>query len=251
MHSGRVRLTILGGCGGWPEAGGACGGYLLERDGFRLLIDPGYATAPRLFGLMPAPAVDAVLVSHGHPDHCADLNPLLRARAMADEPPGALPAYAPPGALNAVLALEPTGFLHSAVVVHDLLSDQVVHIGPFAVETRSLPHFVPNLGLRISAGDRAMMYTGDSGPSPDIVALAGGVDLMLAEATEPEELPTDLIGQLSTAIDAGAQAAQAGAGRLVLTHLWPGTDPERARAAAASRYGGAISVARPGLSYDW
>jgi ribonuclease BN (tRNA processing enzyme) len=119
------------------------------------------------------------------------------------------------------------------------------------VETRSLPHFVPNLGLRISAGDRAMMYTGDSGPSPDVVALAGDVDLMLAEATEPDELPADLIGQLSTAVDAGAQAAAARAGRLVLTHLWPGTDPERAVAAAASRYDGAISVARPGQSYDW
>jgi ribonuclease BN (tRNA processing enzyme) len=246
-----VRLTILGGCGGWPEAGGACSGYLLEREGFRLLIDPGYATAPRLFELVPAPAVDAVLVSHGHPDHCADLNPLLRARAMADEPPAALPAYAPPGALNAVLALEPTGFLDSAVAVNDLRPGDVVHIGPFRVETRSLPHFVPNLGLRISAGGRAMMYTGDSGPSPDVVALAADVDLMLAEATEPDELPADLIGQLSTAVDAGAQAAEARAGRLVLTHLWPGTDPERAVAAAASRHDGAISVARPGLSYEW
>jgi ribonuclease BN (tRNA processing enzyme) len=246
-----MRLTILGGCGAWPEPGGACSGYLLEHEGFRLLIDPGYATTPRLFELVSASDVDAVLVSHGHPDHCADLNPLLRARAMAETPAAPLPAYAPPGALDAVLALDRPGFLDAAIDVHGLEAGRVVPIGPFTVETRRLPHSVPNLGLRIIAGDRSMMYTGDSGPSPDIVALARGVDLMLAEATEPEEMPADLLGLLSTAVDAAAHATDAGAGRLVLTHLWPGTDPARALAAAGTRYDGPISVARQGSSYDW
>ena len=77
-----MRLTVLGGCGGWPAAGQACSGYLVEHDGFRLLIDAGYATVPRLLQLVRPGLVDAVLISHGHPDHCADLNPLLRARAM-------------------------------------------------------------------------------------------------------------------------------------------------------------------------
>jgi ribonuclease BN (tRNA processing enzyme) len=251
VHSGRMRLTILGGCGAWPEPGGACSGYLLEHEGFRLLIDPGYATAPRLFELMAASDVDAVLVSHRHPDHCADLNPLLRARVMADRPPSALPVYAPTGALDAVLALDRPGFLDPAVEVHDLDAGVEAHVGPFTVQTRWLPHSVPNLGARISGGDRSMMYTGDSGPSPDVVALARGVDRMLAEATEPEVMPADLVGLLSTAVDAAVQATSAGVGRLVLTHLWPGTDPERAVAAAAPRYDGPISVARPGLSHDW
>jgi ribonuclease BN (tRNA processing enzyme) len=103
-----VRLTVLGGCGAWPAAGQACGGYLVEHDGFRLLIDPGYATLPRLLQSIDADEVDAVLVSHGHPDHCADLNPLLRARTFRDDrpPAAALPAYAPPGALGPVLALD-------------------------------------------------------------------------------------------------------------------------------------------------
>ena len=78
-----MRLTVLGGCGGWPAAGLACSGYLVEHDGFRLLIDPGYAIVPRLLEVADAADVDAVLVSHGHPDHCADLNPLLRAAAAS------------------------------------------------------------------------------------------------------------------------------------------------------------------------
>ena len=86
-----MRLTVLGGCGAWPAAGLACSGYLVEHDGFRLLIDAGYATVPRLLERMAAHELDAVFVSHGHPDHCADLNPLLRARALSDDPPPPLP----------------------------------------------------------------------------------------------------------------------------------------------------------------
>jgi ribonuclease BN (tRNA processing enzyme) len=75
-----MRLTVLGGCGAWPEAGLACSGYLIEQDGFRLVVDLGYATVPRLLGHADAASIDAVYISHGHPDHCADLNPLLRAQ---------------------------------------------------------------------------------------------------------------------------------------------------------------------------
>ena len=95
-----MRLTVLGGSGGYPSAGGACSGYLVEHDGFRLLVDPGYAIVPRLLEIVPAEAIDAVLVSHGHPDHVADLNPLLRARVLRDDPPPPLPAYALPDALS-------------------------------------------------------------------------------------------------------------------------------------------------------
>jgi ribonuclease BN (tRNA processing enzyme) len=104
-----VRLTVLGGWGAYPEAGQACSGYLVEHDGFRLLLDLGYAVVPRLFGHLTAASVDAVFISHGHPDHCADLNPLLRARVLGGEALPPLPVYAPPGALDAVLALDRPG----------------------------------------------------------------------------------------------------------------------------------------------
>jgi ribonuclease BN (tRNA processing enzyme) len=100
-----MRLTVLGACGAWPEPGQARSGFLVEQDGFRLVVDLGYATVPRLLELLDAAQVDAVVISHGHPDHCADLNPLLRARATRDDP-APLPVYAPAGALDAVLRLD-------------------------------------------------------------------------------------------------------------------------------------------------
>ena len=157
-----MRLTVLGGCGAWPEAGQACSGFLVEQDGFRLLVDAGYATLPRLLQLVSAAQLDAVYISHGHPDHCADLNPLLRARALGGEPPPPLPVYAPPGALDAVLALDRPGMLAGAYAVTEFRPGDRLRIGPFQAATRLLP-----IGCRTPAcgwrRGRVLAYTGDSG----------------------------------------------------------------------------------------
>src|SRR5215468_12076548 len=133
-----VRLTVLGACGAWPEAGQACSGFLVEHDGFRLLVDAGYAIVPRLLARLAASQLDAVFISHGHPDHCADLNPLLRARALGDDPPAPLPVYAPRGALDAVLALDRPGMLSDAYVLHEFTAGDQLNIGPFDAHTRLL-----------------------------------------------------------------------------------------------------------------
>lgn len=242
-----MKLTILGGAGAWPPAGGACSGYLVEHGGFRLLLDPGYATLPRLLGLVDAVAIDAVLVSHGHPDHVADLNPLLRARALGDDPPGALPSWAPPGALRAVLALDRPGMLDAACELHEFEPGDAFPIGPFAVQTRLLPHSLPNAGFRLTADVRSLTYTGDAGPSDDLVELADRTDVLLAEASHVERVPDDAARWLNSALEVGRQARQAQVGRLVLTHLFPGTDPAAARAAARRSYAGWTGVAAPGL----
>ncbi|MFE9651596.1 MBL fold metallo-hydrolase [Micromonospora sp. NPDC006431] len=246
-----MRLTVLGGCGAWPEAGQACSGYLVEHDGFRLLVDVGYAAFPRLLQHITVDQVDAVFISHGHPDHCADLNPLLRARTLRDDPPPPLPVYALPGALDAVLALDRPGMLDAAYVLHEFTAGSGLDIGPFRAETRLLPHWVPNAGVRLTADGRTLTYTGDTGPSPDVVELARGADLLLAEATHVDQVPDDSVGCLSSARQVGRQAAEAGVGQLILTHLWPGTDPSAARAAAADGYPGQIDVATADLSLDF
>ncbi len=243
-----MQLTVLGGSGAWPAPGGACSGYLVEQDGFRLLIDPGYATVPRLLALLPAAAVDAVLVTHGHPDHCADLNPLLRARKLAGGDPPPLPVHAPPGALDAVLALDEPRMLADQHELHGLAATTA--IGPFSVRTAELPHFVPNLGVRLTAGGATLAYTGDHAPDPAVAELARDADLLLAEASYADRVPDALAGGLSCAADAGQAATAAGVRRLLLVHLFPTTDPAAARAAAAATFTGPVDVAVPGLVLD-
>jgi ribonuclease BN (tRNA processing enzyme) len=102
------RLTVLGSCGAWPEAARACSGFLVEYDGFRLVLDLGYATLPRLLARCPAGEVDAVVVTHGHPDHCVDLQALFRVRYFGAGGAKRIPLYCPPGVVERISALEPS-----------------------------------------------------------------------------------------------------------------------------------------------
>jgi len=246
-----VKITVLGGCGAWPAAGQACGGYLVEHEGFRLVLDPGYATLPQLLTYTAAEQVDAVLISHGHPDHCADLNPLLRARALGEAPPPALPVHTLPGAVDAVLALDNPRMLADAFALREFTAGDRLEVGPFQVDTWALPHFVPNAGMRLSVDGQVLAYTGDTGPSDDIAVMARGADVLLAEATFPDHvLPARDARYLSTARQAGEYAVRADAKRLVLTHLWPGTDPSAARDAAQRAYRADLDIATPGMTVN-
>jgi ribonuclease BN (tRNA processing enzyme) len=245
-----VRLTVLGSSGAWPGAGQACSGFLVEHDSFRLLVDVGYAVVPRLQEYVTVGQVDAVFISHGHPDHCADLNPLLRARVLGADVLPPLPVYAPPGALDVVLALDRPGMLAGGYLLHDLTPGESLDIGPFRARTESLPHSRPNAGLRLTAGGQVFAYTGDTGPSERVVALGHGADLLLAEASYADQVPDDMRQHLSSAQQQGQQATAAAAKRLVLTHLMPGTDPAAAEAAARRWYHGEVGVATAGLVLD-
>jgi ribonuclease BN (tRNA processing enzyme) len=257
-----MKVTVLGGAGGYPTAHQGCSGFLLEHDGFRLVVDPGYATIQRLLTLVGADEVDAVWVSHGHPDHCADLQPLLRARALRMPPATApLPVYAPLGSLAPLLALDQPDTVDRAYVLHDIADGDMFDIGPLHCAARDLPHMVPNLGIRITADaattnaattnaattPAALAYTGDCGPSPAVAELAAGADLLIANATFPESVAEPRTAFLSSARQAGTYAQNAGAKALMLTHLWPGSDPDAAFAAAAETYDGPVEVASPGL----
>ncbi len=246
-----MRLTVLGGAGGYPPAAGACSGYLIEHVGFRLLVDPGYAIVPRLLEIVPGGAIDAVLVSHGHPDHVADLNPLLRARLMGDSPAPQLPAYALPDALGPVLALDQIRALKGACEVREFEAGDSFAIGPFEIASRPLPHSIPNAGVRISASGTSITYTGDAGPSDVLVALADGTDLLLAEASYVDSVPSGNAGVLNSALEVGRQATRAKAARLMLTHLLPGTDPEASRAAASRSFSDWIGLAAGGVVVEF
>jgi ribonuclease BN (tRNA processing enzyme) len=245
-----MRLTVLGGCGAWPAAGQACSGYLVEHEDFRLLVDPGYATFPRLLQTTRAELIDAVLISHGHADHCADLHPLLRARALGEHHAPALPIHSQPAAVDNVLALDRPGSLEDAYLMREFAAGDRFQVGPFQIETWSLPHFVPNAGIRMTADDQVLAYTGDTGPSPDLLSLARDAHLFLAEATFAERVPADSLGYLSSAVQAGENAALAGVRELMLTHLLPGSSREAFEACARESFHGSISIASPGVVID-
>jgi len=149
-----------------------------------------------------------------------------------------------------VLALDRPGMLDDGYVLHELTIGSGLDIGPFHARTRLLPHWRPNAGIRLTAAGQVLAYTGDTGPSAGVADLARAADLLLAEASYVDQVPEDLARDLSSARLQGRQAAAAGAGRLLLTHLMPGTDPAAAVAAAQHDYRGEVSVATAGLVLD-
>ena len=113
--------------------------------------------------------------------------------------------------------------LDDAFALRAFAAGERFEVGPFAVDTWALPHFVPNAGLRLTGGGRVLAYTGDTGPCPELADLARDADLFLAEATYTDQVPAEDARYLSSARRRARHAARAGAGRLLLTHLWPGT----------------------------
>lgn len=241
-----MELTVIGGCGGYPDRGRPCSGYVVRLDGFSILIDPGYGVGTALT-IDERVAFDAVLVTHGHPDHCVDLNAILRTRLWAAPPAAPLPVYALPGALEAVMALDRQEALAGSFVLRDIEPGVEFSIGPFQVRSALLPHPRPNIGIRLSNAGRSLVYSGDCGPSEGLIRLADGTDVLLAEASYAATVPLEIVGALSSAADVGHEAASARVQRLILTHLMPSTDETEAVTAAGHFYAGQIDVARPGL----
>jgi ribonuclease BN (tRNA processing enzyme) len=199
-----MQITVLGSCGAWPEPGRACSGFLVEHDGFRLVLDMGFGVASRLFEVCPPGAVDAVVVTHEHPDHCVDLNALLRAKFYGA--PNRIPLYCTMGVVRRMSVIEANPPLSAVFDIFELPGDY--QVGPFELTGVPLPHHVPNSGVRLSTGDSVLAYTGDTGPDPALGELAKDADLFIAEATllEPQEGPRTLL----TAREVGLWANRAG-----------------------------------------
>lgn len=173
-----------------------------------MVLDLGFATASRLLGHCPADAVDAVMITHEHPDHCADLTALGRAHDDT-KPRQPLPLYAPDGVLRVLTSMEPRPDPHTVFEVHDLAG--TLDLGPFRLTAFPLPHHVPNLGVRLSTPGFVVAYTGDSGPSPELARLGADADLLIADATLQGPPPDTVPRYVMTATEAGTWATRAGA----------------------------------------
>jgi ribonuclease BN (tRNA processing enzyme) len=243
-----VKVTVLGSCAAWPEPGRACSGFLVEHDGFRLVLDLGFATLPRLLQHCPNGTVDAVVVTHRHSDHCVDLNGLLRVRHYGERTLPRIPLLCPAGVAELVDSLEPSPRLAELFDVHELPGSH--RVGPFRLDAVALPHHVPNVGVRLTTPSRTLAYTGDTGPDPALAELGAGADLYIMEATLQAEPPAGEPRHLLTAREAGHWAREAGARRLLLTHFWPGSDRGVSLRQAAETFAGEILAAEEGLVVD-
>ncbi len=241
-----MRLSVVGSSGTYPAPGRPGSGYVIDHEGTRVWCDAGPGTMVSL--PVEVNELDAVLVSHRHPDHCLDVIVASHVLAFGPRPRFGLPLYGPESALEALMGFVDGGRIKEVFELYPLADGDRVSIGSLTVEVATSDHSVPTLASRWETEHRALCYSADTGPQGEWMRLAEEADLFLCEATyqgEPgrEEYPHHL-----TAGEAGSIAREAGVRSLMLTHIPPHRDPARSVLEAEETFGRPVSLAVPGAS---
>jgi ribonuclease BN (tRNA processing enzyme) len=247
-----MRLTVIGCSGSLPGPDSPASSYLVSADGFHLVLDLGSGALGTLQRHIRIDEIGAVGLSHLHADHCLDLCGLYVAAKYA--PSGPLPRRVP--------VFGPADTAGRMARAYDLPEDPGMsaemdfiewkpeqQIGPFTVRTTRVAHPVPAYAMRVEYAGRALVYSGDTGPTDALVDLARGADVLLCEAAMREDEP-DLPPDLHlTGSQAGELAARAEVGRLIVTHVPPWYDREAQAEAARTTFPGEVLAAQPDQTY--
>ena len=239
---------MLGASGSYQGPGGACSGYLVEGGGVRVAVDLGPGALANLQRHIPIEALDAVFVSHSHPDHWVDLTGLRVALRYGLGRDG-LVVYgtAETRALAEAVATD----LRPTFDWHDTGDGDEFAVGGLRFRASRTDHYVETLAVRVDdvASGASLAYSADTGPGWSFAALGTGIDLALCESTYPTDEQAEGVLHLS-ARQAGAMARSAGVTRLVLTHLWPRSDPDEHRRRGSEAFGEPVSIATIDERYD-
>lgn len=254
-----MELTVLGKSPAWQDASGACSGYLIREQGFTLLLDCGSGVFGKLRAVVSDYAeLDAVLISHVHPDHSFDLVPLTAALSYSRRAP--LPRrpslLVPPGGRDWLARLASlwteSGYFDEALDVSEYDPSQAgtTAIGPLTARFMPVPHFIPAFAAELTGADgRRFTFGADCRFSDELVEFARGTDLLMLEATAGERQPGRDAGHMS-AREAGRLARLAGAAKLVLTHFSDELDPALVRAEGCEAFGSeAVELAAEGARF--
>lgn len=255
-----VRLTILGCSGSVPGPNANASGYLLEAEGFVLGLELGNGTLAQLQAIRSPFDLDALVLSHLHPDHCADFAALtVFRRYCPDRPHGTrpekLPVFGPEDLEQRMVNLYAPSESERAQTdlsdVYDFLPlpTEPHRIGPFELTAYPVYHPTPAFGLRITQQGKAFAYTGDTGICPALDELAAGADVLLSEAswTDADDRP---IGVHLSGVEAGQLASRARVRRLLITHIAPWSDRTKIHAEARAVYDGPLELVEQGGVYE-
>ncbi len=243
-----MRLTVLGAGPAYTDREGASGAcYLVSLGPTNLLLDLGQGSFPRIFPYVRPEELDAVVVSHLHPDHFIDLVPLRHYLRYQLTPRRRVLVLGPSDLGGRLDALHATpGFAAEALGLVTL-GERTHEVGGLAVEGRLVTHTDESYAIRVSpaAGGPGLVYSGDCGRAEDIAPLVRPGDTILSEASfGPGPVPPGAIHIDAPAV--GRLAASTGAARALLTHLQMGHDPDETVEACRAAYAGPVEMVWPG-----
>jgi len=252
-----MKLTVIGCAGSFPGPDSPASCYLVEapHEGgtFRLLIELGSGALGGLQRVVDLRDIGAVAISHLHPDHCFDMCGFYVVRKY--HPDGAfepIPVFAPAGAgeylANAYGISDELG-MTGQFEFNDWDESAPATIGPFEVTVATVDHPVPAYALKVSAGGRTLVYSGDTGPTEALAAFVWGADAFLCESSfvESGDNPPNLH---LTGAEAGDYASRGEVGRLLITHIPAWTDRDEVLRDVKSTWDGSAELVVTGSVYD-
>jgi ribonuclease BN (tRNA processing enzyme) len=241
-----MRLTVLGCCGSYAAPGGACSGYLVQGGGVNLWLDAGPGTLANLQEHVDLDALDGLVLSHAHPDHWVDFLPFHNVVRYIRKRSG-FPVWSPRKVQD--LARAVNGDLTHAIDWTIIDETSHVEVGGLRLSFSRTDHGPETLAVRVDdVAGGSLGYSADTGASWSLAELGPGLDAALVEATftlEQEGQFQHLSGR-----QAGLQATAAGVGRLLLTHVQPGVDPDRQVADARSSFSGPVEAVTTNTTYE-
>jgi len=248
MGNASLELLVVGAGPAYTDRAGATGAAYLVRGGDgSILLDLGQGSFPRLAGELDPDALDAIVISHLHPDHFIDLVALRHYLRYHVVPPGRMRVFAPAGLAGRIDALhDEAGFSAAALDCVDLTEDALA-IGGLVVEPRLVTHTAESYGFRVAlAGARTgLVYSGDCGRADDLAPLIHPGDALLIEVSfGPGPVPPG--AQHLDGPTVGGLAASTGAGEVFLTHLQMDHDVEATIASVRGRFDGPVRMVQPG-----
>jgi ribonuclease BN (tRNA processing enzyme) len=240
-----------------------------EHEGrtWSVVLDLGNGALGALQRHMEPRAVDAVLLSHLHVDHCIDVcglyvmmrygprAPATPAAPGAPGPAGArptMPVWGPPGTGRQLARAYGGGEGEDVLGVfdfRDLRDREPVTVGPFTITPVRVNHPVEAYGFRVEAGGRVLAYTGDTDLCEGLDDLMTGADLVLADSAFVDGRDSVPDIHLSGRRAAEAAVRAGGVGRLMLTHIPAWNDPEVCRGQAAAVWPGDVELAEADATY--
>jgi ribonuclease BN (tRNA processing enzyme) len=246
-----ITLLPVGTAAAFGGVGEAQSAYLVTGGGRRVLVDAGSGALSALAVHMAPEALDAVLVSHLHPDHCSDLLALHVHMRWGPGRGRVIPVIGPPGLRERLTAFAGSAepWTEAQGLRFDVLaagSGRRDLGGGLLLRHAEVPHLPPTHAMRFECGETSLCYGADCAPGDALVALARGCDLLILECAFGDRPVPDGVPHLN-ATTAGELARAAGARRLLLTHCQSRDDRDAALARARAVFGGPVDWARPGV----
>jgi ribonuclease BN (tRNA processing enzyme) len=248
-ESDGLEVVVLGSAGTHPGPGRACSGFLFRTRRASVVVDLGYGSSTNLYRIMAPEELDAVILSHEHPDHCVDLVGMYYALRFHPAGPLSIDVHAPPGTgefLGQLLSGDSSATFPEVCCFHDAEPGDVLEVGDLRIELFASLHVVPTISVRVEHDGQVVTYSADSAGGSWLRDAARDADLFICEATWLGDVDDHPEGVHLTARGAGEIAREAGARQLVLTHIYPGNDREQTRGEAAEAYGGEVHLAEDG-----